>query len=94
MAETYRLPKWGLTMEEGTIVEWVCGPGERVKEGVVIARVETDKIEVDFEAPVSGILAAQLVSPGTTVAVGEPVVVIATDQDDYAAYQAEHPGAG
>lgn len=88
MAWTFPLPKWGLTMEEGTIVEWLCRPGDSVKEGTVIARVETDKIEVDFESPMSGVLADQLAATGATVAVGEPIVVIAADQDDYTAYRA------
>jgi 2-oxoglutarate dehydrogenase E2 component (dihydrolipoamide succinyltransferase) len=75
-------------MEEGTIVEWNVQPGEALEEDTVIGQVETDKITVDFVSPVKGILCAHLVEPGTTVAVGEDIVVIADDQQDYEAYLA------
>jgi pyruvate/2-oxoglutarate dehydrogenase complex dihydrolipoamide acyltransferase (E2) component len=87
VAQQIPLPKWGLTMEEGTIVEWVAQPGEQVSEGSVLARVETEKIEVDMQSPVAGIVAAHLAPVGTTVPIGHPVVVIAADQDDYLAYR-------
>jgi pyruvate dehydrogenase E2 component (dihydrolipoamide acetyltransferase) len=88
MAVPYPLPKWGLTMEDGTIVEWQVQPGDPVAEGDVLAVVETDKIEVEFVAPVSGVVAAHLVPPGTTVDVGKDVVVIANDHGDYESYLA------
>jgi pyruvate/2-oxoglutarate dehydrogenase complex dihydrolipoamide acyltransferase (E2) component len=89
MAQPIPLPKWGLTMQEGTIVEWVAQPGEQVREGSLLARVETEKIEVDMESPTAGVVAAHLAPAGATVPVGQPVVVIATDQDDYLAYRSE-----
>lgn len=92
MAQVYPLPKWGLTMEEGTIVEWSVQPGEPVEEGAVIGQVETEKIVVDFVSPVKGILAAYLVEPGATVAVGEDVVAIADDAHDYEAYRSSSGG--
>lgn len=92
MAQSFALPKWGLTMEEGTIAEWVAQPGDRVQEGAVLARVETDKIEVEFVAPVSGIVAAHLAERDATVPVGEPIVVIASDEQDLSAYRSG--GAG
>jgi pyruvate/2-oxoglutarate dehydrogenase complex dihydrolipoamide acyltransferase (E2) component len=78
-------------MEEGTIVEWLRQPGERVTEGESLARVETDKIEVDMEAPASGVLAAHLVEAGKTAAVGQPIVVIAADERDYQEYLSTQP---
>ncbi len=89
MAETLPLPKWGLTMEEGTIVQWLVQPGERVEEGTVLATVETEKIENEFESPMAGIVVALLVEAGASTAVGEPIVVIARDEDDFAAYRSE-----
>jgi pyruvate/2-oxoglutarate dehydrogenase complex dihydrolipoamide acyltransferase (E2) component len=91
MAEVVAMPKWGLTMQEGTIVEWLAEPGDHVQEGTALARVETDKIEVELEAPVAGVVAAHIARAGATVPVGEPVVVIARDEADYEAY---HQGAG
>ncbi len=92
MAQSFPLPKWGLTMEEGTIVEWQVEVGSKVREGQVLGVVATDKIEVDFESPVSGVVAAYLSQPGEDVAVGTDVVVIASDQDDYSAYEAANAG--
>ena len=45
-------------------------------------------IAVDFVSPVKGILAAHLVEPGTTVGVGEDIVVVASDDQDYEAFKA------
>lgn len=75
-------------MEEGTIVEWTAQPGEAVAEGDVIAQVETEKLIVDFVSPVNGVVGAHLVDAGTTVPVGQEVVVIARDLVDYEQYRA------
>lgn len=83
MAQSYPLPKWGVTMEEGTIVEWIVQPGEPVEEDTVIGQVETDKITVELLSPAKGILAAHLIEVGATVEVGTDIVVIARDEDDY-----------
>ncbi|MEU9844892.1 lipoyl domain-containing protein [Actinomadura sp. NPDC048032] len=88
MAETYPMPKWGLSMEEGVISEWQVEPGQPVAEGQVLATVETDKIEVELEAPVDGVFAKALAAEGEEVAVGAPVMVIAGDQADYEAFAA------
>jgi pyruvate/2-oxoglutarate dehydrogenase complex dihydrolipoamide acyltransferase (E2) component len=92
MAQTFPLPKWGVTMEEGTIIEWTVQPGATVEVDDVIAQVETDKITVEFVAPVKGILAAHLVEVGTTVECGAPIVVIADDEQDYEAFRATAGG--
>lgn len=89
MATTYPMPQWGITMEEGTITEWVASPGQQVAEGQVLAIISTDKIDVEFESPAAGVVAAHLVAQEDTVACGTPIIVIADDADDLAAYQAE-----
>jgi pyruvate/2-oxoglutarate dehydrogenase complex dihydrolipoamide acyltransferase (E2) component len=50
------LPKWGLTMEEGTLAGWEIKEGDHVSKGQVIARVETDKVVNDLEAPANGVV--------------------------------------
>lgn len=87
MAEAYPMPKWGLTMEAGAITQRFVQPGDAVEEGAVVALVETDKIQVELCAPVTGILADWLVEPEVDVPVGEPVMVIASDQADWEAYR-------
>lgn len=76
MADTVRMPKWGLTMEEGTITEWTVPVGEPVEKGQRLAVVESEKVEVDLEAPASGIVTAHLVEAGETVPVGAEIAVI------------------
>lgn len=70
------LPKWGLTMEDGTVVAWHVGEGERVVEGQVIAEVETEKVENELEAPCAGVVARILVQEDETVDVGTVLAVI------------------
>ncbi len=64
------LPKWGMTMQDGTVSEWVKGAGDSVSEGDVIAIIETEKVDADLEAPESGVLKEILVEAGQTVEVG------------------------
>jgi len=92
MATEYPLPKWGVTMEEGTISEWKVAVGDAVTEGQVLGVVGTDKIDVDLESPASGMVAALLAKEGDSVVVGSPVVVIATDAADLASYLASQSG--
>lgn len=67
------MPKLGLTMTEGQIVEWPVAGGQRFGAGDVIVIVETEKIANEVEAPAAGELLEILVQPGETVAVGAPL---------------------
>jgi pyruvate/2-oxoglutarate dehydrogenase complex dihydrolipoamide acyltransferase (E2) component len=51
-----RIPQAGVAMTEGTIVEWVAADGDRVAEGEVLYRLETEKVELDVDCPASGVL--------------------------------------
>jgi pyruvate/2-oxoglutarate dehydrogenase complex dihydrolipoamide acyltransferase (E2) component len=50
------MPKFGQTMTEGTVVKWLKRPGDAVKKGEVVLRVETDKAELDVESEAAGTL--------------------------------------
>ncbi|MBC7632697.1 2-oxo acid dehydrogenase subunit E2 [Aeromicrobium sp.] len=54
MAQEVLLPKLGLTMEEGTIIEWVAQSGDVVKTGDILLRLATDKVDVEIEAEGDG----------------------------------------
>ncbi len=84
MAVEVILPKWGLTMEEGTVSEWRKQEGDVVAEDEIIADVETDKITNELPAPASGIIAKILVAAGETVEVGTVLAVIAADEAEAA----------
>lgn len=64
------MPKWGMTMQEGTLAAWTCAVGDQVSEGDVIAEVSTDKADADIEAPVDGTVVEILVEAEATVEVG------------------------
>lgn len=85
MALNVQMPKWGLSMEEGTIVEWMVGPGDDVDQGEVLATVESEKAQMELPAPVGGVFARALVEEGDTVDVGVDVCVIAADRAEYGA---------
>ena len=79
MAENVILPKWGLTMEEGTVTAWRKAEGDAVAEGEVLADVETDKINNELPSPIHGVVAKILVPVGEVVPVGATLVIIAAD---------------
>jgi len=63
------LPKIGLTMQEGTIDEWLVPTGGAVAEGDALLRLATDKVDVDVEAEAGGLF-HPMVPAGTTVPAG------------------------
>ena len=50
------IPKLGMTMKEGTIVEWAIADGARVERDQVVFVLSTDKLDTDVTAEVSGTL--------------------------------------
>ena len=83
MAEVVKLPKWGLSMEEATIVEWMLGPGDDVAQGEALATVESEKAEMELPSPVTGVFAKALVDEGETIDVGTELCVVAADRAEY-----------
>jgi biotin carboxyl carrier protein len=56
---TIKVPSMGDSITEGTIVEWIAQAGQMVKEGDVVALVETDKVTVDIKAEFDGVVMKQ-----------------------------------
>ena len=56
MAVEFQMPKLGLTMESGRIVEWLVADATAVQQGEAVLVVETDKVDTDIEASGSGVL--------------------------------------
>lgn len=71
-----RVPKWGSTMTEATILRWHKSVGDTVIEGQQLLDLETDKVEATVDAPESGILDKILHQIGDCVPVGEIVALI------------------
>jgi pyruvate/2-oxoglutarate dehydrogenase complex dihydrolipoamide acyltransferase (E2) component len=90
MAATVKLPKFGLTMEEATINEWLIGVGEPVEQGQTLATIDSEKVTMELPSPVGGVVAEYLVQVGDTVPVGSPLaVIVAADEfEHYASKEA------
>jgi 2-oxoglutarate dehydrogenase dihydrolipoamide succinyltransferase (E2 component) len=73
-----QMPQMGVSVAEGTIVEWRKRPGDWVEADETIADVSTDKIDVEIPSPASGRVTRLLVEPGETVPVGTPLAEIDT----------------
>jgi len=84
------MPKFGLTMREGTIQRFFKAPGERVNAGEPLYEVETEKVLYEVEAPASGRLAIALFDEGATVECGTAVAVIAEAGEDVATVAARY----
>jgi len=64
------MPFGDLTVSEGTLVKWLKAVGDAVKEGEVVAEIETDKAVVEIEAPATGTLGAIEQPVGAVVPMG------------------------
>jgi 2-oxoglutarate dehydrogenase complex dihydrolipoamide succinyltransferase (E2) component len=70
------MPQMGISVAEGTIIEWRKRPGDWVDADEVICEVTTDKVDVEIPAPASGRVERLLAEPGQTLAVGEVMAEI------------------
>lgn len=84
MASRVVLPKWGMGLNEGTIVRWLKAEGELVTEGEPIVEIESAKATEQAPATESGRLVRILVPEGETVETFTTLAVIAADGEDYA----------
>ena len=76
-----KMPQLSDTMSEGTLVKWLSKEGDKIKEGQVIAEVETDKATMEMESGDNGTLAALLVKEGEKVPVGAVLALLATGKE-------------
>jgi pyruvate dehydrogenase E2 component (dihydrolipoamide acetyltransferase) len=77
MARLLRMPEVAANTLEATLSEWLLAEQAEFADGDAIATVETDKAAVEVPVEGAGVLVRTLVGPGTTVAVGAPVALIA-----------------
>lgn len=71
------VPKWGMAMEEGTLVNWLVAEGDRVNPGDPIAEIESSKIVNVMETQYPGVVRRRLQAVDETLPVGALVAVIA-----------------
>jgi pyruvate dehydrogenase E2 component (dihydrolipoamide acetyltransferase) len=82
MATFFAMPKLGMNMVEGTIVEWLVKEGEQIETGQVVLAIETDKATQEVEAPASGVLARILKPEGETLPCNAVMAVIVEPGED------------
>ena len=76
MATEVIMPKLGVDMQEGQILEWKKKEGDEVKEGEILLEIMSDKTNMELEAEVSGTLLKILRKDGETVPVTEVIAYI------------------
>ncbi len=76
MPKEIRMPKLSDTMEEGTLLAWRKRRGDAIQRGEVLADIETDKADMEFESYTEGTIETLCVEGGTTVPVGTLIAVI------------------
>jgi pyruvate dehydrogenase E2 component (dihydrolipoamide acetyltransferase) len=81
MPSEITMPQQSDTMTEGTVVKWLKKEGDKIKEGDVLAEIETDKATMEMEAFESGTLALIKAPEGTKVPVGQVLAVLATGKE-------------
>src|SRR5215471_14140273 len=82
MAQILNMPRLSDTMSEGRLIKWHKKEGDKVAPGDVLAEVETDKANMDFESFDEGVLLKILVGDGQTAPVGGPVAIIGNAGED------------
>lgn len=89
MATVVKMPKLGLEMEQGTVLEWFVGPGEEVAEGDTIAEVESEKSIGEVDARQDGVIRRIYIEEGDSVPPGTPIGILAGEDEDISEAEAE-----
>ncbi len=81
MASVIRMPEVLAGVTEAVLSQWMMSEGQEVAMGDVLAEIETEKANVDYQAEEEGTLARLLVAPGQSVEVGTPIAVFSAPGD-------------
>jgi pyruvate dehydrogenase E2 component (dihydrolipoamide acetyltransferase) len=82
MAEVITMPRLSDTMTEGKVAKWHKKVGDQVKEGDILAEIETDKAVQDFESEIEGTLLYVGVEEGNAAAVDSVLAIIGKEGED------------
>ena len=82
MAVEIVMPKFGFSMEIGTLTKWLVKVGDPVKRNDPIAEIESEKLTNTAKSSIDGVLAAQLMAAGGEAPCGVPIAVIAEAGED------------
>ena len=93
MAEVVYMPKLSDTMVEGVVASWNKKVGDAVKEGEILAEIETDKATMEFESFFDGVLLHIGVETGNSAPVNSILAIIGQAGEDISALLADAPVA-
>ncbi len=93
MAEVVYMPKLSDTMLEGVVASWTKKIGDTVKEGEILAEIETDKATMEFESFYDGVLLHIGVETGQAAPVNSILAIIGQPGEDISALIAGSPVA-
>lgn len=82
MPTVVAMPKLGMTMQQGTVVEWPVPIGEPVEHGQIVLVIESEKAEIEIEATGSGTLRHIYIEPEQTVPCGTLLAVLTDETDE------------
>ncbi len=82
MVKPIVMPKYGLQQDEGRVVRWLKGEGERVEAGEALLEVETDKAVFEYESPEAGVLRKILAGDGAVAPVLSVIGVLTDGADE------------
>jgi pyruvate dehydrogenase E2 component (dihydrolipoamide acetyltransferase) len=82
MEKPIAMPKLGMTMTEGTILNWLYQEGDMVEKGEPLVEVMTDKVNLEVEAPFSGRLSKIMAQDGDVLPVGQTIALVIDDTAD------------
>jgi pyruvate dehydrogenase E2 component (dihydrolipoamide acetyltransferase) len=83
MAELVRMPKMSDTMTEGVVVKWHKKIGDKIKNGELVAEIETDKATMEFESYHDGILLYIGIPEGKAAPVDSILAILGKEGEDY-----------
>lgn len=73
------MPQMGVSVPDGTVVEWHCQVGDVIETDQPLCTVSSDKVDTEVPSPVAGMVAEIVVAPGDTVAVGAVIARLAVE---------------
>ncbi|MEM7612667.1 MAG: biotin/lipoyl-containing protein [Pseudomonadota bacterium] len=77
MQVTLKMPKGAVSMQTGTIVEWLVSDGDTVHKGQPIYSIESEKATIEIESPFDGVI-TPIANTGESLPVGAPVATMKT----------------
>ncbi len=91
MATRLDMPQLGLTMEKGTILQWLMTEGAKVQKGQPVVLIQTEKVEYEVEAPAAGTLLKLVAKEGAELPVGGLMGILGQPGEDIATLLAAAP---